>query len=79
MHACHETRDRHNLSITSWHLKKKKPYLICFVDDDYQSIEERELTDKLATLNAACAKANAEVAEAVRLSAETESTAVKVR
>ncbi|XP_046546528.1 death domain-containing protein 1-like [Haliotis rubra] len=46
-------------------------------DEELQTVEEKELTHKLTSLNAAVAKANAEVAEAVRLSADTESTAVK--
>ena len=48
-------------------------------DDQVQSIEERELTEKLAKLNAQVAQANAELADALRLSAETESTAVEAQ
>lgn len=48
-------------------------------DDDLQSVEERELTEKLAKLNAEIAKANSDLSEALRLSAETESTAVRAQ
>ena len=48
-------------------------------DDEVQSIEERELTEKLARINAQVAQANAELADALRLSAETESTAVEAQ
>ncbi|XP_060082127.1 death domain-containing protein 1-like [Ylistrum balloti] len=47
--------------------------------DDEASVEERELTEKLTRLNAEVAKANADLSEALRLSAETESTAVKAQ
>ncbi|XP_053387400.1 death domain-containing protein 1-like isoform X2 [Mercenaria mercenaria] len=47
--------------------------------EDTQSIEERELREKLARLNAQVAQANAELAEALRLSAETEHTAVEAQ
>lgn len=48
-------------------------------DDDTQSIEEKELREKLARLNAQVAQANAELAEALRLTAETESSAVEAQ
>ena len=54
-------------------------YILILLDDQVQSIEERELTEKLAKLNAQVAQANAELAEALRLSAETESTAVEAQ
>lgn len=47
--------------------------------DETQSIEEKELREKLARLNAQVAQANAELAEALRLSAETEHTAVEAQ
>ncbi|XP_021350911.1 death domain-containing protein 1-like [Mizuhopecten yessoensis] len=47
--------------------------------DDEVGVEERELTEKLTRLNAEVAKANADLSEALRLSAETESTAVKAQ
>ncbi|ESO89736.1 hypothetical protein LOTGIDRAFT_164757 [Lottia gigantea] len=48
-------------------------------DDGYHSIEEKELTEKLAKLNAVVASANVDLAEAIRLSAETENTAVNAQ
>ena len=53
--------------------------MFLFLDDDTQSIEEKELQEKLARLNAHVAKANAELAEALRLSAETENTAAEAQ
>lgn len=47
--------------------------------DDEAGVEERELAEKLTRLNAEVAKANADLSEALRLSAETESTAVKAQ
>ncbi|XP_033724899.1 death domain-containing protein 1-like [Pecten maximus] len=47
--------------------------------DDEVGVEERELTEKLTRLNAEVAKANADLSEALRLSAETESTAVRAQ
>ncbi|XP_063437770.1 death domain-containing protein 1-like [Mytilus trossulus] len=44
-------------------------------EEEIQSIEQRELTEKLAKLNAEVARANAELSEAIRLSVETERTA----
>ncbi|KAK3095023.1 hypothetical protein FSP39_009314 [Pinctada imbricata] len=48
-------------------------------DDEVQSVEEKELTEKLAKLNAEVAKANSDLSEALRLSAETEGTAVRAQ
>lgn len=44
-------------------------------EEEPQSIEQKELTEKLAQLNAEVARANAELSEAIRLSVETERTA----
>ncbi|CAG2186404.1 unnamed protein product [Mytilus edulis] len=41
-------------------------------EEEIQSFEQRELTEKLAKLNAEVARANAELSEAIRLSVETE-------
>ncbi|KAK6184688.1 hypothetical protein SNE40_007107 [Patella caerulea] len=48
-------------------------------DDEYTTIEEKELHEKLAKINVEVAAAHFDVAEAIKISAETESTAVKAQ
>ncbi|XP_041355819.1 uncharacterized protein LOC121373318 isoform X2 [Gigantopelta aegis] len=48
-------------------------------EEDTTTIEKRELAEKLAALNAICAKTNVEVAEAVHLSTETEKLVVETQ
>lgn len=48
-------------------------------EEEIQTIEQKELTEKLAKLNAEVARANAELSEAIRLSVETERTATSAQ